>query len=102
MSIAAALPPLATLAAWHLRWSPLSRLQTLTVALAGSLPCLIGLVALVGYLTNIESAYNWAHFSNMSASTAVCCLILGAGLIARVASDAGGGYFLRSRWTPAL
>src|SRR6185503_9350454 len=83
-------------------WSPLSRYQSLTVALAGSLPCLIGLLALIGYLTNLESAYRWGHLSNMSASTAVCCLILGSGLIARVVSDAGGGAFLRYRWTPVV
>jgi hypothetical protein len=38
----------------------------------------------------------------MGANTAVCCLILGSGLIARVVSDAEGGTFLRYRWTPLI
>ena len=82
--------------------APPRRHSTLGMALAGSLICAIVLVALLGYLTNIEAAYRGGHFNKMGANTAVSLLLIGAGILTLSLSDAGGGRVLHRSWVPAL
>jgi len=53
---------------------------------AGLMVCVvgvIGLVALLGYLTGTDSAYGWGAYSRMAFNTSVAFVLIGAGLFMR-------------------
>ncbi|MEO5352910.1 MAG: PAS domain S-box protein [Magnetococcus sp. XQGC-1] len=52
------------------------------VGLLGTWIAILGLVAVIGYLTDLETAYRWLQGTNMAIHTAIGFVGLGAGLIA--------------------
>ncbi|MCX4028281.1 hypothetical protein H0A36_06295 [Endozoicomonas sp. SM1973] len=55
------------------------------VQLSGVLSTIVfslGFVALIGYLTNIETSYGWGNYTKMAVHTAIGFMFLGVGLIA--------------------
>jgi len=54
------------------------------LAVSGLLACVVavvGLIALLGYLTGIDSAYGWGAYSRMAFNTSIALILLGAGLL---------------------
>jgi signal transduction histidine kinase/sensor domain CHASE-containing protein/ActR/RegA family two-component response regulator len=62
----------------------------------------LGLIALIGYMTGLSSAYGWGTFTEMALHTAVGHLVLSLGLIA-AAWYMGETHWARARrWMPML
>jgi two-component system NtrC family sensor kinase len=57
-------------------------LMRLLPALLGLLVSGLGLVGVLGYLTDVPTAYQWQPFTDMAVLSAVGCVVLGVGLIA--------------------
>lgn len=53
----------------------------LTTGVCGMLIFAIGVIALVGYLTGLQSAYGWGRFSDMALHTAAGFTVLGSGTL---------------------
>lgn len=58
--------------------------RILSVSLLASIGLALGLFSLIGYLTNIETAYAWVPFTRMSLYTAVCFVFLGLATISYI------------------
>ena len=57
------------------------KLQSMTVGVLGSLIIALGVVAFMGYLSGIETAYGWGNLTQMAVHTALGFIILGVGIL---------------------
>ena len=70
---------------------------------AGLLACIVavvGIVALLGYAANVESAFGWGAYSKMAVNTAMALILLGGGLFLhcwRIAAEEGFNFL---QWVP--
>ncbi len=53
-------------------------------AIVGALVLAIGMLALLGYLLDLPSTYGWGNFTRLALHTAVCFIISGGSLLARI------------------
>jgi len=70
---------------------------------SGLLACVvavIAVVALLGYIFGIESAYGWGAYSRMAVNTAVLFLLIGAGLLIWSLEAARSENYHFLRWLP--
>ena len=84
--------------------SPIVRLKTRGVA-AGSLGSVIlalGVVALFGYLSGIETSYGWGNLTRMAVHTSVGFIIFGVGILAWAWGFDRASTTRTPRWHPIL
>jgi diguanylate cyclase (GGDEF)-like protein/PAS domain S-box-containing protein len=60
----------------------LFRYQQILAVIFSSFILMLGAIALVGYMANIPTAYNWGMLTGMNIITASCMTIVGVGLLA--------------------
>lgn len=83
-------------------WFTLTRTRIVIMIYVGSLIISMGLIALVGYLAEVPTAYGWGMFTQMAAHTAIGLILLGMGIIAIAYSEVFLAKININNWLPGF